>query len=268
MSPDCATCIGNEIGVLIEPKGDWAVARACPECVESCTACRGERTFLRTDEAGYQYLVACTCQQKIDAVERYNAARIPARYAHCSVRNFDAKGGNQRSVQQQVHHHLEGSHPHGKGLLFAGEVGVGKSHLLVAALRLLALERGTPVRFVEFTHLLAEIKEGFSRGRGEADVIGPAATIRVLGIDELGKGLGTEWQNAMLDELISRRYNQRLTTFFTTNLPLSAPDKSDAKNSKAFEAVTLADRVGPRIYSRLFEMCEFLEVTGPDARRL
>jgi DNA replication protein DnaC len=69
----------------------------------------------------------------------------------------------------------------------------------------------------------------------------------------------------MLDELISRRYNGGLATLFATNYFLDPrasaeePGRVVRTGSKDFqreaEAMSLSQRVGDRIYSRLNEMC-------------
>jgi DNA replication protein DnaC len=82
----------------------------------------------------------------------------------------------------------------------------------------------------------------------------------------------------MLDELISRRFNSGLTTLFATNYFLEAkavheePGRRVHTRSAAFqaeaEALTLAQRVGDRIYSRLNEMCAFQKLDpGSDFRK-
>ena len=103
------------------------------------------------------------------------------------------------------------------------------------------------------------------------------ANVPVLLIDELGKGRKTQWQLDVLDELISKRYNSCLSTFFTTNYPLESQkrfpstgqiDTNDPDFRASLQAETLADRVGERIVSRICEMADVLEfVDVPDYRR-
>ena len=58
--------------------------------------------------------------------------------------------------------------------------------------------------------------------------------------------------------VVGRRYNDGKLTVFTTNY-------SDARLSPADE--TLEDRVGVRLRSRLFEMCQTVRLEGEDYRR-
>jgi DNA replication protein DnaC len=260
---------------LIEARGALTQAVLCPDCAALCPRCHNERTVPRIDAQGYEVLDPCSCQRLLARVARFNQAEIPARYRHCSLRDYIDYGGNQREVMHRVRRHLDAFAPGKPGLLLAGKVGTGKTHLLVGMLTEITLEAGLQARFVEFTHLLSSIKEGFNEGRNEADVLAPVSRIPVLGIDELGKGLSTEWQLSILDEIISRRYNAGLSTFFTTNLALRAPDVpvrepvtgQSGELRRALESLSLHDRVGDRIFSRLHEMCELVWVDGPDHRR-
>jgi DNA replication protein DnaC len=61
-----------------------------------------------------------------------------------------------------------------------------------------------------------------------------------------------------LSHVISTRYNNMKTTLFTTNYLDSPPAKNDP---------TLTDRIGERVRSRLHEMCQVVEISGPDFRR-
>jgi DNA replication protein DnaC len=157
------------------------------------------------------------------------------------------------------------------GLLFFGPTGTGKTLVASVMLRYLILERGVRSRFIEFMHLLTALRASFGdRGRAE-DLMGPLVEVPVLVIDELGKGRGSDWELSVLDELISKRYNARRTTLFTSNYPpeLDAVDGGKPRSQPGGEALseTLSDRVGVRIYSRLMEMCDPVRLYGFDQRR-
>jgi DNA replication protein DnaC len=93
-----------------------------------------------------------------------------------------------------------------------------------------------------------------------------------LAIDELGKGRGSQFELETMDELIARRYNAGRTTLFATNYSLvyelRGPKPGEHRSTDDLKAasrdsVLLQHRVGERIYSRLCEMCEFIDM--PDA---
>jgi DNA replication protein DnaC len=158
-----------------------------------------------------------------------------------------------------------------RGLVLVGDVGRGKTHLLVAMLRELVLVHGVSCRFVEFSHLLADLKAGFDAGRGAAALLDPLVAVEVLAIDELGKGRNTEFESMVVDELVSRRYNAMRPLLATSNfLPRTSVGRGTANASEAQLGLApppaLVDRVGDRVFSRLLETCEFVEVKGEDHR--
>ena len=129
---------------------------------------------------------------------------------------------------------------------------------------------GVTVRFVEFSHLVGDIKAGFDAGRGSHTSLDPLVRVDVLVIDELGKGRNTEFEGTVVDELVSRRYNAAGTILATTNYAPGAATGKAAPNfaSARPAAPSLADRVGDRVYSRLREMSDFVPCDGPDWREL
>ena len=147
-----------------------------------------------------------------------------------------------------------------------GDVGRGKTHLMVAVLRDLVFLHGVSVRFVEFSHLLADLKTGFGRGEGSASKLDPLVDVEVLGIDELGKGRQTEFEGTVLDELVTRRYNAARTIVASTNYEPKPATGRAAPNLAGTARVALVDRVGDRVFSRLEEMCDFIPIRGSDYR--
>jgi DNA replication protein DnaC len=157
--------------------------------------------------------------------------------------------------------------PQLRGFVLSGPVGTGKTHLLCATLKHLAIEVGVKVAYVEISLLYSQIRRGFQDGKSGGEIIGPLSTVDVLAIDELGKGRGSQFELETLDELIARRYNAGKVTMFATNYSLKAPEERAQRGyfgtETALEAgkdsKLLCDRVGDRIYSRLCEMCDFVE---------
>ena len=152
-----------------------------------------------------------------------------------------------------------------KGFILWGDVGRGKTHLMCAAMREIVFAQGARVRFVEFTHLLQDLKRGFESGRGTASLIDEVMDCEVLAIDELGKGRNTEWELTILDELVSRAYNGMKTLVATSNYRPAgstglAPGNLALVGSGRNETQSLGDRVGERAWSRLNEMTKSMRV--------
>ena len=92
----------------------------------------------------------------------------------------------------------------------------------------------------------------------------------------MAKGRNTDWELTILDHFISARYNDDdkvtlVTTNFKDKLDLGAgqEDKGNLRAglSNAATRYTLEDKIGPRIFSRLMEMCKKVYLQGKDFRQ-
>ncbi len=266
--PSCSACAGA--GYVVKPVRARAVAEACA-CVPVCTHCGG--TGHRQVKVGERVRVGrCGCQKLPDRVELFNRANIPARHANSTFASFmpDKNPGVQmgyRLCQGWVGDYQPGQE--NRGLILYGGVGRGKTHLLVAMLRVLIMDHGVEARFVEFSHLLSLLKEGYDAGTGEATTLMPLVRVPVLAIDELGKGRGSDWELGIIDQLVSHRYNALGTVLASTNYePNPATGVATGNLAKPEQAQSLGDRVGDRVLSRLKEMCAFLRLRGDDFRQV
>ncbi len=268
--PSCAYCQG-QTGYVVRPRGEFAVAELCV-CIPECPRCGGTgRVAVRSE--GVTRVGRCRCQMRTDRIRLFNGAEIPARHAKSSFMSFDiASDGAVIPAFGAARSWVEDFTPgeENQGLVLWGPVGRGKTHLLIATLRELVFKHGIQVRFVEFSRLLSILKEGYSSGRSDAPILSMLATIPVLGIDELGKGRLSEWELTIIDEVISRRYNAMGCMVGTTNYRPASPTGNSAPNlaMPEFEKQTLGDRVGWRVFSRLQQMCLFVQARGQDYRQL
>jgi len=265
---NCAHCQG--VSYVVRPQGERALASVC-ECVPDCPRCGGSgRVLIETDSL--VRVGRCRCQMLPDRIRLFNAANIPSRHASSSFMGFDTSAEGVMPAFFAAMSWVQDYKPReeNQGMVFWGQVGRGKTHLLIATLRELIFQHGVPVRFVEFSRLLGALKEAYSAGRSDTEILRSLADVPVLGIDELGKGRLSDWELTIIDEVISRRYNGMGCVLGTSNYrpgsPTGAPPPNLAK--PAFESQTLGDRVGWRVFSRLEQMCTFVQARGSDYRRL
>jgi DNA replication protein DnaC len=134
----------------------------------------------------------------------------------------------------------------GKGLLFVGSPGHGKSTLALAIIQEMmrtfpidsfsVTDGKTLVRpcyFATFNDII-ELKSQLMDGHDDekdrlflgmhGECSDDAYNIRVLVIDDIGKEhtSGSGWQSAMLHHILRTRFNNGLPTIVTTNLPTNA----------------------------------------------
>lgn len=229
-----------------------------PEASNACPFCYGTGMEVTPGKGARR----CRCRAINARAKLQEEARIPRRFEHCSFSNYNpAQGNDSQLLAFNYAHRLVSEYPAvDRGLLFAGPVGVGKTHLAAAIMRELIKRKGVPCIFYEFGALLKEIQDSYNHvsQTSESRVLSPVLQAEVLVLDELGASKPTDWVRDMMMQIINARYNERRLTIFTTNY-------ADERHHIAEE--TLEDRIGVRLRSRLFEMCKTVLVEGADYRR-
>ena len=237
---------------------DGGRAVAQPTSTTTCAICKGRGTVSSRDEQGYERVRACECQLLRRRIDLFNRAGIPGLFANSSFDTFRPDTDNLGIASQAAQDLVRGYMKEARGLCLLGTVGVGKTHLAVAIIRKLTLDKGVTCRFCDNLQLLEDLKMAYEKREGTAELLEPLGTVDVLVVDDLGKGRGSEWEKTILDDLIGRRYNADATTIVTTNYPDEDP------KHEGFQ--TLQQRVGDRVHSRLHGMCTFMEMEGQDFR--
>ena len=242
----------------------------CPHCGGT-----GWKVVVRN---GIEAVERCECAAAQRARRLEERAGIPPLYRHASFDNFSILPDNPvasrvlsmavtaaRSYAREFPY--EGRK---RGLLFIGEPGTGKTHLAVAVLRVL-LNRGFEGVFYLYQNLLDRIRQGYDKTAGVADrqAYQVALDCEILLLDDLGAHRINEWVEDTITSIITHRCNHNKPTLVTTNLrdpevgdePLSA----DAAYAGKYY---LAERIGARARSRLFEMCRVISTRGVGDYRL
>jgi len=227
---------------------------------------------------GEQFAAECVCRAERKAGLRMKRARIPERYAHCSLENFDTifpSADASLGVALMATHKFAAGYPletEGRGLLLTGSIGAGKTHLAVGLLRELIEQRGAAGIFCDYRDLLKKIQNSYNPqvATTELEILRPIFEAEVVVLDELGAVKPTDWAWDTIAHILNTRYNDKRTTLITTNYPnlppvlmLQQPSASDrAAAARAMREETLGDRIGERMRSRLQEMCITVEVNG------
>lgn len=207
----------------------------------------------------------CRCQTPDHRERLLEAARIPPRYRHCTLQDYEAadddiskwiaKAESQRIIQD---------YPiiDGRGLILFGGVGVGKTHLAVAILRELIDVYQVRGLFYQFGTLLRQIQDSYNpvSQTSELKVLQPVFDAEVLVLDELGASKPTDWVRDTMMQIINTRYNDKRLTIFTTNY-------LDARKNDKDAGELLEDRIGVALRSRLYEMCRSVMIEGDDYRK-
>ena len=260
--------------------------------LENCTLCRGTGWKLvpRADGAAGKVAVACDCGMEKRASLVMERARIPKRYEHCDFESYVTDLADGKTYTSQQSESLKRAKLFAQsfvrdypgvdqaGLLFMGAPGVGKTHLAIAALKEL-IRRGHSGYFCEYGALLREIQQSYSTETEatEMRLLAPILSVEVLVIDDLGCIKPSDWVRDTIGYILNTRYiegsrdlSHPRCTIITTNFQDAAEEK-DSLLPNGRRAVTrketLADRIGERMRSRLYEVCRTVEVSAPDFRR-
>ena len=244
-----------------------------------CKLCGGTG-WVVSEREGISSADRCTCFAESQAEELQRNAQIPENYRHASFDSFHLPQDNPTAmrglsdvmlaVMSYQRKYPDNEKP---GLLLAGPPGTGKTHLAVAALRLL-LARGYEGIFFDYQNLLERIRAGYSEALGTSsrEAYRVALETEILLLDDLGAHRVTDWVEDTVTAIVTYRYNHRKPLIATTNLvdpdmSGSVLEKSGLTSTQNFRT-TLEQRVGERARSRLFEMCRVIRMPGVDDYRI
>lgn len=197
-------------------------------------------------------------------------ASIPRRYRHCDFSNFDTLNESLQYAKIKAAG-FAGNYPFVReGLLLLGNPGVGKTHLAVAILKQLMLHKGIECLFCCYQDLLQRIRDSYDPVSlsTEYGVLQPVLHTAVVVIDDLGANRVSEWVEDTITYVLNHRYNEKRSTILTSNLPDATEEARERTPGGKYRTVdTLTDRIGLRVRSRLYEMCEVISIHSEDFRQ-
>ncbi|MSS70819.1 MAG: AAA family ATPase [Candidatus Latescibacteria bacterium] len=261
----CRKCDG--LGYFYDGKvkaGQFGETKICI-CVEAFCRCGGRTPYQYFDAQMEAHWCPCRpYRQKLRQVQRLFAhSDVPKRYQWKFLDDFkeaDPKGVKIRGamdlksvVRRRVETCQLGKAP--RGVLLWGSPGNGKTMLSCILLNELMFQFTMPGKFLDlslqyFEKLRNTYNEGSDRYGQSWNILETLSTIPCLVIDDFGVQRNTEWEQEMLYNLVDARYEHERLTMVTTNKP--------------FEEIR--ELHGGRIYSRLLEMCEIIQVEASDYR--
>ena len=261
--------------------------------MSNCAICDGVGLVRVVDGAGKWVSRPCECQEMERELRRMAAAHIPERYRHCSLDSYETVFRGQFGPSAFKNRH-SADKPQAdpsladalnkarmyvreyptdiehKGLLFTGSIGVGKTHLAVGVLKRVIQEYKAKGLFCDYRELLKKIQNSYNPqvNTTELELLKPVFAAELLILDDLGAQKPSEWMWDTVALILNTRYNDKLRTIITTNYPngqAGGGEKNEAERSA--RELTLGDRIGDRMRSRLAEMCIPIHITGADFRQ-
>lgn len=187
---------------------------------------------------------------KIRAFDKISK-HLPNRYEDKTLDNYETTNTDFKKTLKLSAKEL-------KGLVVHGKTGTGKTHVAIAYARTCMAnmmgfyfknhDERDDVPTPKF--VIATIPDMLSSIIEKEKTMQYYKSADVLIIDDLGAETPKDWASEKTFELINYRYNEDLLTIVTTNL-----------NPKEIQST-----IGARVFSRLMEMCDVMELTGEDYR--
>lgn len=228
-----------------------------------CKICGGPRQTVITPpfEGAKPRTVRCWCQcpteyDKLKAQE--NQWRTEINRDTCFKGMTNVKGwtfakadDQQRELMQAAREYAEQFPQHlkdGKGLLFYGTVGTGKS-VAAACIANAIIAKGYRPKMTNFSTVADEIWNA----ENKAAYVESLCKYDLLILDDLGTERKTDYMQEMVYKIVNARYTQGGPVIVTTNLTRE-------------EMGNPADIGYKRVYSRILEWCLAINVEGKDRR--
>ena len=188
-------------------------------------------------------------QEKRERIERYKKSGVPERYYNESLDTYQVTNEMQKTAAQAIGGFLSdikcGVF---RTLVLIGTAGTGKTHLACGTVREYGGKYATAPDIVE------EIRraKSFSADQTEKQIIDNYSYVKLLVVDEIGRGISATDEKYMLYQIINARYNTRKPTVLISN----------------FTKADFLKYIGVAAADRLVESGDIVEMNGESYRKL
>ena len=207
------------------------------EAGEICPVCKGAgfvHPALNSGKVDFSRVTPCQCskgelrKKKTEYLEKYSNM---GSMSQLNFDNLSPKGKATSTIAQerftQVYQAARDFADNPQGwLLFSGPGGSGKTHLACAVANH-RLSLGEPVFYIGAADLLDHLRSAFSPASDTTydDLFEQVKNVPLLVLDDLTLGSTSSWAKEKLEQLLHHRFNARLATVITTDVPLEKIDE-------------------------------------------
>jgi DNA replication protein DnaC len=209
---------------------------------EICPICKGAGFVHPTLDSGkvdFSRVVPCRCskgelrKKKTEYLEKYSNL---GSLSQLTFDNLSPKGKTTRHSERseesqerfaQIYQAAKAFADNPEGwLVFLGPGGSGKTHL-ACAIANHRLSLGQPLFYISAADLLDHLRSTFSPTSDTTydELFEQVKNVPLLVLDDLTPGSATAWAKEKLEQLLQHRFNTRLATVITTDVPLERMDE-------------------------------------------
>ncbi len=204
---------------------------------EICPVCKGAgfvHPVLDSGQVDFSRVVPCQCskgelrKKKTEYLEKYSNLGF---MSQLTFDNLSAKGRAASAISQerfaQIYQAAKAFADNPQGwLVFLGPSGSGKTHL-ACAIANHRISLGEPVFYIGTADLLDHLRSAFSPTSDTTydELFEQVKNVALLVLDDLALGSATAWAKEKLEQLLQHRFNTRLPTVITTDVPLERMDE-------------------------------------------
>jgi len=204
---------------------------------EICPICKGAgfvHPVLDSGQTDFSRVVPCRCskgelrKKKTEYLERYSNL---GSLSQLTFDNLSPKGRAANAISQehfaQIYQAAKAFSEGPEGwLVFLGPSGSGKTHL-ACAIANHRLSLGEPVFYIGTADLLDHLRSAFSPTSDTTydELFEQVKNVPLLVLDDLTLESATTWAKEKLEQLLNHRFNTRLATVITADVPLEKVDE-------------------------------------------
>lgn len=220
-----------------EQHGDYISRNIFHSVWTKCPQCASEKAAIKKQEDEERQSIA-----RMQAWQKkLGESCIPDRFQDRTFNNYEVKNDGQKNALMFARAYAVMFNEElstGRGAIFCGKPGTGKTHLAVAiALHIMLCNK--PALFTTVQRAVRRIKDAWRKGatESESDVIALYVHPDLLILDEIGVQFGSDFERNFLFDILNERYENKKPTLLLSNL--------DIEEIKEF--------LGARIFDRLKE---------------
>jgi DNA replication protein DnaC len=206
-----------------------------------CPACKKERDAFMQEAKRKSHEAEIKRKFLEDVEIAHSHSKIPLRFKEKTLDTYMAEGDGQQKALAFARWYVENwddLQSKGTGLIFSGKAGAGKTHLACGIIKAINDKAGRAV-FMTVQDARRYVKNTYRKDAGlqEEEAIDNLVRIGLLVLDEIGMDYGTDFNKALLFDMLNKRYENIKPTLLLTNL----------------DPVALREYLGERLIDRMRE---------------